>query len=107
MPGAVAAMHSAQHGVRAGLQRKVRMTREAAGVCGIEREQLGCPVHWFNGAETQTRERCLFENGSNKIDEVLRRLQIAPPPSKIDAGEHQLLASAFDKALDRSKAFCK
>src|ERR1700761_8971684 len=88
MPGAVAAMHPTQHGVRAGLQWKVRMAREAAGVCGIEREQLGCPVHWFNGAETEPGQRRFFKNRNDEIDEALLRLQIAPPPAKVDAREH-------------------
>src|SRR5258708_6972425 len=107
MPGAVAAMHPAQDCVRARLQRKMRMASEASRVCDIEQEQLGCPVHWLDGAEAQARERCLFENGSNEIDEALRRLQIASPTSKVDAGEHQLLAATLDEALDRSNAFCK
>ena len=63
VPGAVAAVHAAKHGIRAGLQGKVRMAGQASSaVFGHEGDEIGVPIHRLDGTQAETREVGLVED---------------------------------------------
>ena len=63
VPGAVAAVHAAEHGIRAGLQGKVGMAGQASSaVFGHKGDEVGVPIHRLDGTEAKTREVGLVED---------------------------------------------
>ena len=110
MPGTVAPVHAAQHGVRARLQRQMRMTRQRpAAKLRHKRDQIGIPVHRLNRAQPKSRQAGPlqappFQDLSHQPSQRLRRStwlreQIASPAAKINAREHQFVAASRDKSF--------
>ena len=53
VPWAIAAMHAAQDGIRAGLERQMDVAGEAGSAeVGHQSDEFGVPVHRLNGTET-------------------------------------------------------
>ena len=77
VPGAIAAIHAAQDGVGAGLEREVSVATEtrAPGTglrapivrseIAVEGEQIRRPVHGLDGAEAEAREGGLGQDCGN------------------------------------------
>ncbi len=75
VPGAVAAVHAAKHGIRAGLQGKVRMAGQASStVFGHEGDEIGIPIHGLDGTQAETREVGLVEDLAHERSQSSARL---------------------------------
>ena len=105
VPWAVAAMHAAKHGIRAGLQWKMGMASQArSAVFGHESDEVGIPIHWLDGTQSETREVGLAEDLAHQRGKreagLAELVEIAAPAAKIDSGKHQFVATSRDKASD-------
>jgi hypothetical protein len=109
VPGAVAAVHTAQDRVRAGLQREMNVAREtrvraARPAAQQEVHALG-PVHGLHGTDAKARDRGGFKDFCQQVFKAGLRCEIATPTAKIDAGDSKLLASGADEIVDRANDF--
>ena len=105
VPGAVAAIHAAQHGVGSRLKRKVRMTcKLRASIFSHETDQGSVPIHRLNGAQAQSWQIGLFHDRPDQRGECADRrlcwIEVAAPAAKVDSGEHKLVAAGVDEAAD-------
>jgi hypothetical protein len=108
VPWAVAAMHAAKHGIRAGLQWKMGMASQArSAVFGHESDEVGIPIHWLDGTQSETRDVGLAEDLAHQRGKreagLAELVEIAAPAAKIDSGEHQFVATSRDKASDMAE----
>ncbi len=94
MPGAVAAMHAAQHAVTAALQGDMSVARDARR--GLhEGDEFVAPVHGLHAADAEQWRGGLLEDGAEKIGEAqaLNRgidwmgPEVASPLAQVDAAE--------------------
>ncbi len=103
VPGTIAAMHAAQHGVGAGLQRKMRVARQPRSAkFPHETDQVRIPVHGLDGAEPKPRQSVCSKICWTKRGERWRGLfalqdKVAPPAAQVDPGEHQFVAAGGDE----------
>ena len=56
-----------------------------AGEFAVEGEEVGGPVHGFDGAEAQARERGFGQDRGDQIFESLGGLKVAPPAAEVDS----------------------
>src|ERR1041385_5535707 len=89
MPWAILAMHAAQNTVATGLQRNMRVLSDARRARD-QGDQVVAPVHRFDGADAYLLNVCVLEQFTDKLLEVLLRLEVAAPTAQIDAAEHNL-----------------
>lgn len=101
VPGAVAAVHTAEQGVGAGLEGQMGVAGQArAAEVGQKGDQSGIPVHGLDGAEAEQGQGGLVEDATEQGGQRGARREIAAPAAEIDAGEDELMASGGDKPLD-------
>ena len=77
MRRAIPAMHGAENAVRPGLQRHVKMRRDARR-CSDERDEILGDVLRLDGAEAQLLELGLVQNATHQIGQLDARRQVAP-----------------------------
>ena len=112
VPGAVAAVHAAEDGVRPGLEREMGVAGDAGSTELIEQgDEIGVPIHGLDGAEAEKRESGFFEYLADQARQRGLRLaglrcEIAPPAAEIDAGEDEFPAPGRNKAARLREDAC-
>ncbi len=98
MSGAIPAMHGAKDAVGGGLQRHVKMGRQAIRRSHKRYEFFG-DVLWLDGTEPKLFERSFFQNAMNDIGKAGARREIPAVRAKINPAENDLSRACADKLL--------
>ena len=108
VPGAIASVHPAEDGIGAGLEREMRMAREATTVFDEQSDEVIVPVHGLDGAESEEGQAGLFEDLADEARQRGLRLtgfgcKVASPAAEVNAGEDEFPAPGSNKAADLRK----
>src|SRR6202050_5630661 len=94
--GAIPAMHCAQDAVATGLQRDMKMARQAIRATDQRYEVFGNVLR-FNRAEAELPYIGLSEDPLGNTSQCRAWNQIAAITSQVDAAEHDFLRTCFSK----------
>jgi hypothetical protein len=111
VPGAVAAVHTAEHGVGTGLERQMDVAGHARGGAelGEQGDEVRVPVHGLDGAKAETGQSGFGKDLADERGESSaggQGREVAAPAAKVDAGEDQLVASGGDETADLLQDRC-
>src|SRR6266705_948449 len=100
----IPAMHCGEDAVRAGLQRDVKVLRDAV-VGGEEIDQFAGNVHWLDGADAETLDGGFVEDALQQIDKFDARGEIAAPGAEIDPAQDDFARAGGDESADFAENF--
>src|SRR5260370_8101866 len=99
-------MHHAQSAVAAGLQRQMRMARNAA-MRGHHVNELAVPIHGHDRADANFFNRSVLQDAVQQLFKITLRSQVMSPASQVNARDHHLAVSGTYQSLYLTQDFCQ
>jgi hypothetical protein len=97
--GAIPAMHGGEDAVGTGLQRHVKMLRDARSR-NEERDEVGGNVERFDRADAEASDVGFVEDQTQEVFEFNARIEIAAPGAEVDAAENDFAIACGGEAAN-------